>query len=501
MNELRMTIAPVVIAALLASATVAAQGVKETARPTESRGEGLKLVIGPDAFGYMGYDSAEAQCQHTFYDISSTGALIVSGDDESGLINLPGPAFDFYGVGYNQLYATTNGVISSTGDAAFDWSNTCPLPSTPNIGTGARMYPLHDDLISDVYYEYFAECPRASGWGGAEGCHIIQWANVTHFGWDDDFDFQAILYETSFGIVFQHSPANPEAGGQSTTGIQNAAATDGLTFACDTLDSVEENTSQCVFHPDFPFGSGLDDARFNVTKNFTDDNPGEVEVTLDCFTGLPITQSQTISEAQDVNFIVESFEPGTLDCNITESDVPGYSASYSGGNVLSADACEFTDLGTGQYYCEVTNSPDPVGVSVFKDWIIEGAGGDSIDPYYRLVLWCNGEISGGIFDVETGYWSEVLYDGLYLGTADVEFNADVVPDWDGGTDCWVTETVYDSGVEVDNACGDSRNPGLLLELTGGDSCTITNTVFFEGIPTLSQFGLAIMALLMLGVGF
>jgi hypothetical protein len=26
-------------------------------------------------------------------------------------------------------------------------------------------------------------------------------------------------------------------------------------------------------------------------------------------------------------------------------------------------------------------------------------------------------------------------------------------------------------------------------------------VFFEGIPTLSQYGMAIMALLMLGVGF
>ena len=31
-------------------------------------------------------------------------------------------------------------------------------------------------------------------------------------------------------------------------------------------------------------------------------------------------------------------------------------------------------------------------------------------------------------------------------------------------------------------------------------CTVTNTVFFEGIPTLNQYGLAIMALLMLGIG-
>jgi hypothetical protein len=32
-------------------------------------------------------------------------------------------------------------------------------------------------------------------------------------------------------------------------------------------------------------------------------------------------------------------------------------------------------------------------------------------------------------------------------------------------------------------------------------CTVTGTVFFEGIPTLSQYGMALMILLMLGVGF
>ena len=35
----------------------------------------------------------------------------------------------------------------------------------------------------------------------------------------------------------------------------------------------------------------------------------------------------------------------------------------------------------------------------------------------------------------------------------------------------------------------------------GREVLITNTVFFEGIPTLNQYGMAIMALLMLGVGF
>ena len=42
---------------------------------------------------------------------------------------------------------------------------------------------------------------------------------------------------------------------------------------------------------------------------------------------------------------------------------------------------------------------------------------------------------------------------------------------------------------------------MRVSVGSGDSCVMTNTVFFEGIPTLNQYGMAIMALLMLGMGF
>ena len=57
--------------------------------------------------------------------------------------------------------------------------------------------------------------------------------------------------------------------------------------------------------------------------------------------------------------------------------------------------------------------------------------------------------------------------------------------------------MYDSAVESD----DSDCYGLEIDIAQGAECTIVNTVFFEGIPTLSQYGMAIMALLMLGLGF
>jgi hypothetical protein len=50
------------------------------------------------------------------------------------------------------------------------------------------------------------------------------------------------------------------------------------------------------------------------------------------------------------------------------------------------------------------------------------------------------------------------------------------------------------------ASDDSSCSRLSLTPGHGNACTITNTRFYEGIPTLSQYGLALLALLMLGVG-
>ena len=236
---------------------------------------------------------------------------------------------------------------------------------------------------------------------------------------------------------------------------------------------------------------------FEVTKDFTDDNPGDVEVTLNCFTGLPLTQSQFISEGQGVEFVVTDFDDGELDCEITESeaDVTGYQAEYNAGGALSTESCGFADVEFGYVNeCTITNSPIPQAVEVDKDWIIEGSSGDDLDPGYRLRLVCDNEIVEGYEGSTT--WSKTLYDSDINGTENSSYTASVVPNWDGGTQCWVEEDVFDSAVEVNNDC-----ENLLVEIGSGDSCTITNTVFYEGIPTLSNYGLALMTLMMLGLGF
>jgi hypothetical protein len=255
-------------------------------------------------------------------------------------------------------------------------------------------------------------------------------------------------------------------------------------------------------------------AEFEVTKEFTDgDNPTSVEVTLSCFTGLPLVQSQDIDETQEVTFVVESFTHEALDCEVSEDlDAPelaGYTPTYTAGGTPGGtddeDGCYFDDVpGGAENTCHIVNDADPVPVVIEKDWIIEGMGGDQVNQYFELTLYCDADIVDGYYNERSkgkpgcgapfkgdSQWTSCLE---LSGNGDTTFTPEVIPEWPS-SHCWVDEEVYDDAVEVDNDCGD-----INVSHGEGDSCLITNTVFFEGIPTLSQYGMAIMALLMLGVG-
>ncbi len=249
-------------------------------------------------------------------------------------------------------------------------------------------------------------------------------------------------------------------------------------------------------------------AQFRVTKHFTDGNPMDVEVEINCFTGLPLTQTQAINENRDVVFIVQSFSPGELDCDITEVVPTGYSPTYTasatetGIGLVDDDesGCHYDDVVGGGFVCAIVNTPNAVDVVIEKLWVLEGNGGDEIDTRYELTLYCDGEILDdndqcgdieGTFRQVQDSWCKNFH-----GDDSYTFTAQVVPEYPY-TYCHVVETVYDNAVEVDNGCENIT----VSAAEGGDSCLITNTVFFEGIPALSQYGMAVLAILMLGMGF
>lgn len=238
-------------------------------------------------------------------------------------------------------------------------------------------------------------------------------------------------------------------------------------------------------------------ATFRVTKDFVNiTNPTEVTVTIDCNTGLILDQDKQISETGFVEFVVTDFTT-TVNCSITEEVPAGYSDNYVAncaegatcGGIYggSGVSCNYTDVTPDSAFtCLVQNSMNDVDIDVTKEWVVSGSE-TSVDMEYSLRLTC-GTQGAGFEYVDSRYDG-----GTGPGTGYHTFT--VTPGYPQST-CTVEERNLDSYVEIDNGCASfTVSPGQ------GAVCTITNTVFFEGIPTLSQYGMAIMALLMLGVGF
>jgi hypothetical protein len=225
-----------------------------------------------------------------------------------------------------------------------------------------------------------------------------------------------------------------------------------------------------------------------TTKIFSDGSTYEVDVTLTCNTGLPLEQTFTIAggDADGVTFVVTDFADGSMNCEVTESGAPaGYSTVMNGG-----DGCAWTGIELGDSEeCQIENTADDATYTVVKDWTVQREGGDLVIQEADVTIECDSAIDGGWED--DGYWykSGTLGDGDTL-VASVDVSG-------GSAECSASETILQSGVESSSSgCGP-----VSLGADGSHTCTFTNTVFFEGIPTLSQYGLAILVLLTLGVGF
>jgi hypothetical protein len=244
-------------------------------------------------------------------------------------------------------------------------------------------------------------------------------------------------------------------------------------------------------------------ATFTVQKQFVDGND-ETPATLRirCQTGLPLEQSFTVMPNPgalgdpEVEFTVDNFEDGALNCDVYETDPANYSGSYEcfseGACSTTATACSFTGVSGGQEnLCVIRNYPDPVTVTVAAEWLFNSE--DLVDSGFISVdLLCRNVHDGdGFLSGDTMIWSWLL------NSNSAPVSGTVYPRFDGGTECRTEVSSPNSAIEFASDCAD-WTPVALGD--GALTCTITNTVFFEGIPTLSPLGLALAAMLLLGTG-
>lgn len=259
-----------------------------------------------------------------------------------------------------------------------------------------------------------------------------------------------------------------------------------------------------------PAGCGIIDpenvATFVARKRFDDgNNITPVTFNFKCNGAtVPNTSKTIIPEANgfgpyEVAFNVGNIPNGTaVDCEIEEEIPPGYTAEYecqSDGSCSTnegAGPCVFQSVSTGQVgYCNVNNLIDPVKLTVTKEWDILDTE-SIIEDDAEIVLLCSNVVDGdGEF---TGRRMRWVWDFEGNPASHV---ATFSPDFDGETQCWTKERLSTSAIETESTCSEPISVPL------GDTrpeCIVTNTVFYEGIPTLSPLGLALISTLMLLTG-
>jgi len=252
---------------------------------------------------------------------------------------------------------------------------------------------------------------------------------------------------------------------QRTAGCDVVAVADGGTYNC-TLTNQETV------------------ARFNVTKDFSDGSTDDVEVTLACDTGLPLVQSLVIAggDATGVTFVVTDFVDGDMSCWVDEvTNTPGYDVDDSD--------CKWTAVNSidSPFACVINNTAQDGTFTVNMEWEVDNQGGDVINFDTPVTIWCDSPIVPGSAGLGGYIYSTSLGDG---GSVSVTVSTETGP-----ASCSATQNQAQSGVESEGCEG-----SYAITAGGSASCTFTNSVFFEGIPTLNQYGLALLALLMLGVG-
>jgi hypothetical protein len=228
-----------------------------------------------DEFGYLLRDSTGTNCPFNFVDIGNNTALTLTAsgteapanDDGRTAPQALGPTpFDFYGQTVTQLVMSTNGYLSTAAsDSGGDYDNTCGLAPPDRGSSGGRFNVLHDDLVvqsgGGLRRQYFATCPRPGDIGSnPRGCTVFQWTNLGRFvgnGAQGNAEFQAILYDGTYEIVYQYRVADPLAGGGATIGVQNAAATIRSQYACEQNNSAPPQRAVCLLHPSSLAQSGI----------------------------------------------------------------------------------------------------------------------------------------------------------------------------------------------------------------------------------------------------
>ena len=218
---------------------------------------------------------------------------------------------------------------------------------------------------------------------------------------------------------------------------------------------------------------------------------GTPDITVSCNGGLPLTQTAPIG----TTFTVTELNVGDV-CTVVSDDLSGdwMAHGYDCNGDVGTDPCEYTMVdGTDNFDTLVVAVPVPFEYTANLTWEISEDADPGVEDGAMLMATCE-NIYVGIHGVNGPLTTTST---TVAGDMNTSVAIEALPDPGGTTFCYAELMGVGSAVEVMNGCDDT-------DIEVGDGmveCDIMATAFYEGIPTLSQYGMAIMVLLMLGVGF
>lgn len=161
----------------------------------------------------------------TYSWIRGKSAVALAGDEGATSVQLPFPV-DFYGVRYNSLNVTTNGLINFLAPRLGDLDNTdLPSAAQPN-GIIAAYW---DDLVID---KRAGVQTAVSGTAGHRTFAVI-WNNAALPGDSSArVTFEAVFDEATGAVTLQYA-AVASGGASATVGVENQAGTDGFAYSFD----------------------------------------------------------------------------------------------------------------------------------------------------------------------------------------------------------------------------------------------------------------------------
>ncbi len=236
---------------------------------------------GPDGFGYTG-----TAIPVNLRNVSGSGTFVPLEDDQVS-VAIPVPfTFNFYGVGYTQLFISSNGFIAFTFPPGAKPDGCClgrPLPQNDPGADGPW-----NNLIAGFWEDLtppFGGQIRYQTLGGAPNREfVVGFYHVSHFSGSSlvPVTFEMILHEGSDAIELQYGSAPSDSDGFSTSvGIEDATGTIGLQVALGedvafnnqgfliTADSdgdgILDNIDACP-NSDLSATVVIDDCEFGVTN-------------------------------------------------------------------------------------------------------------------------------------------------------------------------------------------------------------------------------------------